>query len=38
MSLYFVTAGIKKTRYTLAGCLVSTLVGIVASVWLAGYM
>ena len=24
MSLYFVTAGIKKTRYTLAGCLIST--------------
>ena len=35
MSLYFVTAGIKKTRYTLAGCLISTLSGIVASVLLA---
>ena len=35
MSLYFVTAGIKKTRYALAGCLISTLSGIVASVLLA---
>lgn len=35
MSLYFVTAGIKKTRYTLAGCLISTFSGIVASVLLA---
>lgn len=38
MSLYFVTAGIKKSRYTLAGCLVATIFGIVASVFLAGYM
>jgi len=37
MSLYFVTAGIKKSRYTLAGCLISTLSGIVASVLLAPY-
>ncbi len=37
MSLYFVTAGIKKTRYTLAGCLVSTLSGIVASVLMAPF-
>lgn len=37
MSLYFVTVGIKKSRYTLAGCLVSTLSGIVASVMLAPY-
>ncbi len=37
MSLYFVTAGIKKTRYTLAGCLIATLSGIVASVLLAPY-
>ena len=37
MSLYFVTAEIKKTRYTLAGCLVATLSGIVASVMLAKY-
>lgn len=38
MSLYFVTAGIKKSRYTLAGCLVATISGIVASVFLAAYM
>lgn len=37
MSLYFVTAGIKKTRYTLAGCFFSTLVGIIASVFFAAY-
>lgn len=35
MSLYFVTAGIKKSRYTLAGCFVATVSGIVASVLLA---
>ena len=38
MSLYFVTAGIKKTRYTLAGCLVATISGILASVVFAGFM
>lgn len=38
MSLYFVTAGIKKTRYTLAGCLVATVSGIIASVMFAPYM
>lgn len=37
MSLYFVTAGIKKTRYTLAGCLISSISGIFASVLLAAY-
>lgn len=36
MSLYFMTAKIKKTRYTLAGALLATTVGIEASVWLAG--
>lgn len=36
MSVYFITAKIKKTRYTLAGALVATMVGIVVSVWLAG--
>ncbi len=36
MSLYFMTAKIKKTRYTLAGALLATTVGIAASVWLAG--
>ena len=37
VSLYFVTAGIKKSRYTLAGCMFSTLTGIAASVILAAY-
>ncbi len=37
MSIYFVTAGVKKSRYTLAGCFVATLSGIIASVILAVY-
>ena len=36
MSVYFMTAKIKKTRYTLPGALVATFAGIVASVWLVG--
>ncbi len=36
LSIYFMTAKVKKTRYTLAGSLVATLGGIVASVWLMG--
>lgn len=36
LSIYFMTAKVKKTRYTLAGCLVATLSGILASVWLMG--
>lgn len=35
MSVYFMTAKVKKTRYTLAGALMATLVGIVASLLLA---
>lgn len=35
MSVYFMTAKVKKTRYTLAGALIATLAGIVASVWMA---
>ncbi|MFU0827757.1 MAG: Gate domain-containing protein [Lachnoclostridium sp.] len=31
MSVYFMTAKIKKTRYTLAGALFATLVGVLAS-------
>lgn len=38
MSLYFMTAGIKKTRHTLAGALTATAAGITASVILAGWM
>ena len=35
MSIYFMTVKVKKTRYTLAGALIATLAGIVASVTLA---
>ncbi len=38
MSVYFMTAKIKKTRYTLTGALLATLAGLVASVFLAGMM
>ncbi len=36
MSVYFMTAKVTKTRWTLAGALLSTLAGIAASVVLAG--
>lgn len=35
MSVYFMTAKVKKTRWTLAGALVSTFAGLIASVLLA---
>lgn len=38
MSVYFMTARVKKTRYTLTGALLSTLAGLAASVWLASKM
>lgn len=38
MSVYFLTAKVTKTRWTLAGALVSTFAGIAASVVLAGMM
>lgn len=38
MSVYFMSAKIKKSRYTLAGALLATLAGTAASVVLAGYM
>lgn len=31
MSVYFMTAGVKKSRYTLLGALVATLTGVIAS-------
>ena len=34
MSVYFMTAKVTKTRYTLAGAMCATFAGIVASVWL----
>ena len=36
MAIYFMTAGVRKTRYTLAGALLATLIGIVASVIVTG--
>lgn len=38
MSVYFLAAKVTKTRYTLAGALLSTLAGTVASVFLARMM
>lgn len=38
MSIYFMTVKIKKTRYTLAGALLVSLAGIVASVVITYYM
>lgn len=38
MSVYFMTAKVKKTRYTLAGGLLATIAGLIASVILAGFM
>ncbi|MDO5541367.1 MAG: spore maturation protein [Eubacteriales bacterium] len=38
MSVYFMKAEVKKTRYTLAGALLATIAGIAASVVLAGMM
>ena len=38
MSVYFMTAKVTKTRYTLTGALLSTLAGLIASVILAGLM
>ena len=38
MSIYFLSAGIKKTRYTLPGALLTTFIGIVMSVVLVTYL
>lgn len=38
MSVYYMTARVTKTRYTLTGALIATLAGIVMSVILAGLM
>jgi len=38
MSIYFMTVGIKKTRYTLAGAMIATLTGVVASVVITSMM
>ena len=31
LAVYFMAAGVKKTRYTLIGCLLTTLTGIIVS-------
>lgn len=36
MSIYFMSVHVKKTRYTLTGALFASVVGIIASVFLAG--
>lgn len=38
MSVYFMAAGVKKTRYTLVGALVATTVGIAVSTMLGGML
>lgn len=38
MSVYFMTAKVRKTRYTLTGALIATFVGTVVSVILSGMM
>lgn len=38
MSVYFMTAKVRKSRYTLPGAMIATVAGIAASVWLAGMM
>lgn len=38
MSVYFLAAKVTKTRYTLAGALLSTIAGVIASVVIAGMM
>jgi spore maturation protein B len=32
LAVYFMAAGVKKTRYTLLGCILTTLTGIIVSV------
>ena len=38
VSVYFIAAKVKNTRYTIPGALLATLAGIMASVWLVGMM
>lgn len=38
MSVYFMAAGVKKTRYTLTGALVATATGVAVSTILAGWL
>lgn len=38
MSVYFMSVKVKKTRYTLAGALLATVAGTIASVVIVSYM
>ena len=38
MSVYFLVAKVNKTKFTLVGALLSTIVGAIVSIILAGYM
>ena len=38
MSVYFMSVKVKKSRYTLAGALIATLAGTIASIILAKQM
>lgn len=38
MAVYFMTAGVKKTRYTLLGALVATIAGVIMSTVLVGLL
>lgn len=38
MAVYFMAAGVKKTRYTLTGALVATAIGVAVSTVLAGWL
>ena len=38
MSVYFMTAGVKKTRYTLLGALFATLVGVISSAIISSFI
>jgi len=38
MSVYFLAAHVKKSRYTLPGALLATLAGTIASVFIAGWL
>jgi spore maturation protein B len=38
MSIYFMTAKVTKTRFTLPGALLTTIVGVISSIILAGMM
>lgn len=38
MAVYFMVAGVKKSRYTLAGALIATLSGVVGSVFIVQFL